>query len=310
MTSSARLERLRADHGLRALVAADREGIRAAAGDLGTPQNLHSIRKSLVGMLVGRLVDAGALRLEQTVADLGVDDDGLLTDTERSATLRDLLRSASGVYLPLHTSDGPLPLSAEETRPARGAHRPGECMVYNNWDFNVVGNIVERASRRSVFTLFDDWIAGPLGLDDWRVAQHGSYLYRFDGLGGDRRFPAYRFDMSARDLVRVGQLMLAGGVDHGSSLVPPWWVAESTAPQIATDRPGASSSYGYLWWVAGRRGTTLPVGSYSAFGLGGQFLSVVPAAERVMVGLVDTAAPFVELGDAAREGIVAAMLEA
>ncbi|RZI63803.1 MAG: class C beta-lactamase-related serine hydrolase, partial [Variovorax sp.] len=69
-------------------------------GDIDKPMNLASIRKSVLGVLTGMQVDRGTIDLDQTLADLDIDDKEGLTPTERSATVRQLLQSRSGVYHP------------------------------------------------------------------------------------------------------------------------------------------------------------------------------------------------------------------
>jgi CubicO group peptidase (beta-lactamase class C family) len=62
---------------------------------------IHSIRKSIISALFGQLVGDGLVRLDTTLAELGVEDSPQLTPMEKSATLEHLLTSSSGVYLPL-----------------------------------------------------------------------------------------------------------------------------------------------------------------------------------------------------------------
>ena len=54
-------------------------------------------------------------------------------------------------------------------RPARGSAKPGEKWLYNNWDFNTVGVIVERALGAPFFEEFARRIASPLGMEDFRA---------------------------------------------------------------------------------------------------------------------------------------------
>jgi CubicO group peptidase (beta-lactamase class C family) len=298
-----------AENQMRALVIAAPDGSTLEAGDTRIPNNLHSVRKSILSVLLGQLVDAGRLDLDMTIGTLGMDDDRTLTDAERSASVRDLLRSSSGVYLPLWKSDTPLPLEGPVQRPERGAYAPGAHMVYNNWDFNALGNIYERVSTKSIFLGFDRLIAGLLHMQDWDPFLHGAYQYRHDGLGGDRRFPNYRFQLSARDLLRLGRMMLAGGTIDGEQIVSRDWIKESTAPLVSTDEIGPQESYGYLWWVSQGNGTALPAGSFSAYGMGGQFLTVIPERQLVLVGLIDTSVAFADLSFDQREDVYARMLD-
>lgn len=74
------------------------------------------------------------------------------------------MKSQSGVYRPAAAeSEG-----MAQSRPARGSHAPGTHYYYNNWDFNVAGHILQRATVRRLYDVFDDEIAKPLGMLDYR----------------------------------------------------------------------------------------------------------------------------------------------
>ncbi|MEO7640922.1 MAG: serine hydrolase, partial [Ramlibacter sp.] len=63
--------------------------------------NIHSMRKSIMSALVGMAVAEGRMRLDVSLAQLGVDDnEPSLTTAEQQATVRDLLKARSGVYHP------------------------------------------------------------------------------------------------------------------------------------------------------------------------------------------------------------------
>jgi len=262
-------------------------------GEVARPVPVHSIRKSLISALFGQLYDRGTLNLDTTIGDLGIDDNPALTDTEKTATIEDLLTARSGVYLPVQApSDGPLANVSGPPRPARGEHRPGEFWQYNNWDFNVAGNIYERLTGKSVFLAFEHELARPLQMTDWDAFAHAGYHYRNDVLGGDMRYPNYAFMLSARDLHRVGELYLQQGRWQGTELISPAWIEKSTQPHATTVIPGLLGRYGYFWWVAGPEGELpqlgLPDGTYSAFGYGGNFLTVLPTLNTVVCALNDT----------------------
>jgi CubicO group peptidase (beta-lactamase class C family) len=69
-------------------------------GDVTEVSYLASARKSILSMLFGHCVESGAIDLEGTIGDLGIDDVGGLLPVERSATIADLLTTRSGVYHP------------------------------------------------------------------------------------------------------------------------------------------------------------------------------------------------------------------
>jgi CubicO group peptidase (beta-lactamase class C family) len=250
-----------------------------ARGDVTRRSNLHSCRKSLLSSLIGIAVADGKINLDDTLAKLGIDDKPpALTETEKQATVRDLLEARSGVYHPtVYETKG-----MAETRPPRGSHAPGTFWYYNNWDFNALGYIYEQATGSKIFDAFDREIGRPIGMEDFRPSD-GHYI-----AGDDTRFPAYVFEMSARDFARFGLLYLHGGKWNDTQVVPPDWVQASTHPY--SDAP--SGGYGYLWWTAdsnsGRRQEiSFPSGSFWAEGHLGQYAIVVPSRDLVIVNRVD-----------------------
>jgi CubicO group peptidase (beta-lactamase class C family) len=257
-------------------------------GDQTRPVVVHSIRKSFLSALFGQVIARGTVALDDSVGDLGIEDTPALTGREKTATIRHLLEARSGVYLPLAV---PRPGIADEigARPERGAHQPGTFWHYNNWDFNVLGNIYERVTGKSVFLALDHELARPLGFRDWDAYRDSSYEYTNDFFGGTTRYPQYRLRLSARDLATFGLLYSRGGQWNGTQVVPGDWVAQSTSAISDTGLDGIHAHYGYLWW-APESGPSLPDG-YSALGMGGQFLTVLPKLSLVVTGLVDTSAP-------------------
>jgi CubicO group peptidase (beta-lactamase class C family) len=245
---------------------------------LGTTSNrleLHSVRKSLLSALIGIAVGERRIGLDQTLAQLGIDDvPPPLTPEEKQATVQDLLESRSGVYhVALYETDG-----ERLHRPARGSHPSGTFWYYNNWDFNALGAIYEHATGQSIFAAFQSRIAQPIGMQDYRPFD-GRYV-----IGSQSAIPAYPFHMSARDLARFGLLYLHGGQWNGRQIVPASWVSESTTPRSVTSIP---SGYAYLWWTAlpgqGVPDMALPPGAFWADGAGGQLVVVDPADDLVVV---------------------------
>lgn len=245
-------------------------------GDVTRKVNVASVRKSLLSALYWIAVSEGRIDLKSTLGDLGIDDKPpSLTDTEKQATVRDLLMARSGVY---H-------LAAHETadirrkRPARGSHAPGTFWYYNNWDFNALGTIYRQRTGEDIFQSFETRIAQPIGMEDF-TARDGSYVLEKKSI-----HPAYPFTMTARDLARFGQLMLDKGRWGGQEIVPAGWIKEATTAYSATDH--GSLGYGYLWWTLNP--DVFGPGAALASGYGGQQVAVIPAKRMVVVEVVDRA---------------------
>jgi len=249
-------------------------------GETAKRFNVHSIRKSFLSALYGIQVWEGRIHLSRTLADLGIDDRGSLTAIETRATVADLLKARSGIYHPA-LYETPEMAAA---RPARGSYPPGGFWYYNNWDFNALGTIYERAAKTSIFEDFKSRVADPLEMEDFRI-EDGSYVR-----GPESIHAAYPFRMTARDMARFGLLYLRGGQWRGRSVVPREWVEESTR---AFSDLGQSGGYGYLWWVAPNGGPHFTSAyfngrAFSARGAGGHFIVVVPYLDLVVVHRVDT----------------------
>jgi CubicO group peptidase (beta-lactamase class C family) len=243
----------------------------ASWGDVTRKANVRSIRKSLLSTLYGLAVADGRIKLDKTLAELGVDDKSpSLTSDEKQATVRDLLMARSGVYHgAAYETD-----EMKTLRPERGSHAHGTFWFYNNWDFNALGAIYRKATGEDIFASFAQKIARPLGMEDFS-AQDCRYVYE-----APSTYPAYIFRLSARDAARFGLLLLQDGRWNGAQIVPSSWIAEATRAYSQTDR--GSLGYGYLWW-------TLPpdIGGFFASGNGGQGIAVIPGRHLVIVRTVD-----------------------
>jgi len=249
-------------------------------GEVERTFKCHSIRKSFLSALYGIAVQRRTIDPSTTVGDLGVDDEPPLTEKEKAATVRMLLKARSGVY---HDALYETP-AMEAARPERGSHAPGTFWYYNNWDFNALGTIYEQETGRKIHQAFEDLIAEPIDMQSYD-ASDGSYVE-----GEDSIHPAYPFQMTARDMARFGLLYLRGGRWNGTQVIPEFWVKESTVSYSGADEAGG---YGYLWWVSvdGQHFEDVdgvPFGTYTARGAGGHTIAIVPDLDLVLVHRTNT----------------------
>ncbi len=246
----------------------------------------HSVRKSLLSGLYGIYVAEGKIDLGKTLAELGIDEKTPLTEAERQATVADLLKARSGVYIPAAGEAA----SMRDSRPERHSHAPGTFWYYNNWDFNALGTIFDQETgEENIYTAFQRRIADPIGMQDFRI-DNLRYTYESYSI-----HPYYGIRISARDLARFGQLFLQQGEWQGVEIIPATWVRESTYPYSSTGGSGTYSGYGYMWWIAARDFWGIEKGSYAASGYGGHTLEVLPSLNTVIVFRINTDDPTVEL---------------
>ncbi|MBO6584866.1 MAG: serine hydrolase [Gracilimonas sp.] len=255
---------------------------------------IHSIRKALLSSLYGIFVEKGVIDTSATLADLGIDDiEPSLTPMEKQATVADLLKSRSGVY---HNAAA-VSRGMLAGKPERGSFKPNEHFYYNNWDFNTLGYILEMKTGESIFDLFYEEIALPLGMlhyqgkfaeldgeDEKAKLPDTDGVYQYEK--SKSKYPAYHFRMSAHDLAKYGVLYMNEGRWNGKQIVPESWVEASTTSYSLTNRY-VNIGYGMLWSVLipnEQRKTK----SFYHTGAGAHMLGVYPGSKLVMVHRVDT----------------------
>jgi hypothetical protein len=250
-------------------------------GDIEQTYKAHSIRKAFLSALYGINVDRRIIDINMTLGDLDIDDITPLSGVEKTATIKHLLQSNSGIYLPAQ-GDGH---SMKVNKPERGAHQPGEYFHYNNWDFNALGTIYEKLTGNDIFDDFLYEISNPLGMEDFslsdtemRTAEYTLHDY-------------YSFRVSSRDLARFGLLYQQMGVWNGERILSEQWVENSTRSNIDTGHGG----WGYLW-------ATLPKSESEKFGfeslskhdiyfktgIGVHIVAIVPELDLVFINRFDS----------------------
>lgn len=259
---------------------------------------IHSIRKAMLNSLYGIAINRKQIDTSMTLRDLKINDiKPELSQSELDARVADLLKSRSGIY---HNAAA-VNNAMLKDRPERGTHNPDEYYYYNNWDFNVLGSILEQQTGKSIYKMFYEEIAKPISMLDFE----GTYV-SLDGEAEDLEipntdgfykyeksqssFPAYHFRMSARDLALYGQLYLNYGNWNGKQIIPKDWIDVSTKP-YSIYSPKYGNAYGMLWRVRVPNENTKR-NSFFHTGLGIHMLGIYPDSKLVMVHRVDTESDF------------------
>jgi len=234
-----------------------------------------SIRKSFLSMIYGYYI-GNQINLDATLQDYSIDDKNpQLNDLEKQATVRTLLTSSSGVYHKAAATDN-------ENLPERNSTTHGEKFYYNNWDFNALGTIFEQQTGEKIFQVFYDSIAYRIGMQDFNWQTDGRYDYSDFSI-----HPAYHFDMTTRDMARIGLLVLNKGNWDGKQIVPRYWIDTITKNHISVSNEYGGGSYGFMWWVndggylvdfAG-----VSTDAYSAQGNLSQIILIIPSRKIVIV---------------------------
>ena len=240
--------------------------------------NCHSARKSIMSLLIGIAKDKGFLELNETLESLGIDERKTpLTKQEKTATIQDLLMARSGVYLQAEAEVQ----SAKENRPQREQYKPGNFFFYNNFDFNVLGAILEQKTGKSIGAFMEEYLAKPIGLQDFSSSNvvYGSPWPIPNQSLSD--YPVYWIFMSARDLARIGSLVAQNGKYNNKQIISSKWLEESFRPYSKLSDYNIDkkplNAYGYLWWLDTNKNLIW------ADGYGGQYMLIDPKSHLVFV---------------------------
>ncbi|MDY8135567.1 DUF2306 domain-containing protein [Aquimarina sp. 2201CG5-10] len=252
-------------------------------GDVSEISYIASCRKSVLAILYGKYVTNGTIDLNQTIGAMGIDEDDTLLPIEKEATVDHIITSRSGVFhLPANGGYD------KENIKERGSVKPGEYFVYNNWDFNVAGYILEKKSGNTVYEELEQQLAIPLGFQDWNIKNQKRTVNK-----DKSRYSAYHMHLSTRDMAKIGQLMLQKGKWNDKQIVSADWINKITTRVTHTDTVSAryrrdkssplQESYGYMWWLYERFYDNPDFeGGYTASGYGGQFITVIPKRNVVI----------------------------
>jgi len=133
---------------------------------------------------------------------------------------------------------------------------PGQHFLYNNYNLQLIGMVLERATGQNVSYYLQEKIWKPIGME-------------FDGSWSldsqESGFELMQAGINARaiDFAKFGRLYLKNGSWNDSQVIPAAWVAESTQEDRSIDRASYylydpnyeyyrifkdDGYYGYFWW--------------------------------------------------------------
>jgi len=252
-----------------------------------TPHLTWSISKSVLATVLGVAYGEGRFKLDDPVANFYPP-----MKDHPEIRIQDLLHWASGLdwqedyeYAPLKSSvvamlytTGRSDMAGFTAGHDRAA-APGERFLYSSGDSNVLAAALRQMVGAERYADYP-WTAlfAPLGIDKavWERDAQGtfvgsSYLY-----------------MTARELAKVGQLMLDDGRWQGHQLLPAQWVAFNLRPFAGAGIPVNEAMPGGHWWLNSNAAwPDAPGDTFAALGHWGQALYVLPKQRLVIVRYAD-----------------------
>lgn len=251
-----------------------------------------SVTKSLTGLLGEMLIAEGLIDESAHIGSLVPE---LRQSAFGDATVREVLDMTTALRYSEDYSDpkaevwsysaagNPLPKPAgyegprtywEYLETVRKQGRHGSAFAYKTVNTDTLGWLIARRTGKSVARLLEERIWSRMG------AEQDAY-YTVDSIGTP--YAGGGFNAGLRDMARIGELMLEGGVINGKRLVPQAAIdrIRSGGDKAAFAKAGYSLltgwSYSGMWWH-----THNAHGAFMARGVHGQAIYVDPAAQMVI----------------------------
>ena len=232
---------------------------------------VRSVTKSVMSILIGIAIEQGIIPgTEQSIGPylLPLVDD--FDTTKNSVTIEHLLTMSGGFEW------APFGDWSEYNRWVRASNQteyvmnkplvnePGTVFNYNDGASHLLSVILAEAADVGTADYAYQHLFSHLEMAanrDWLQDRQG---YERGSTG---------FHVTARGMIKIGELYLNQGVYKGAQVVPKSWVLRSTRPLIPTfTNVIYGANYGYLWWVDTMHSHRV----FYANGFGGQFIFVVP----------------------------------
>ncbi|MDT8991998.1 serine hydrolase [Curvibacter sp. APW13] len=236
-----------------------------------------SVAKSFTSTLVGAAVKDGFIKSLDDKVSLYIPD--LKGSAYDEVSVRQLLTMTSGVQwnedyndpnsdvaqFNKHKPEGGMEALVSYMRKLPRAAPAGTKWNYSTGETNLVGTLVQQATKKPLATYLAEKVWGPAGMEQqatWLLSKTGQEI------GG------CCVQAASRDYARMGLFILGGAKVNGQSIVPEGWWEEATTKRTEIGVPGRG--YGYQWW-------TLDDGTYMARGIFGQAIFLDPKRKLVIV---------------------------
>ena len=233
-----------------------------------------STAKSISAALIGIAYRKHVLNIDDPVAIPEWDQPG---DPRHMITYRHLLWMSSGLFSGGSNTNaiyfgGQDVISAAATTPLEAP--PGTRWKYaNNDTLLLLRALRHRLGNDLVYLRFPyDELLHPLGM--YRTRMEIDYLGNF--VGSSQTYT------TARDLMRFGLFLARDGVWNGERILPEGWMQFSTTSAPARPPRAGQWGYGAQFWLLDQM-PGVPKGTYTTAGRKGQYVTIVPSHDLVIV---------------------------
>ena len=240
-----------------------------------------SAGKSLTSFLAGIAQDKGLLDISnKTSVYLGDSWSSVPPDKQELITVKDHLSMTTGLDERVQDDTPDDRVDDDCTEPECLQYRvdAGTRWMYHNAPYNLLDEIIASASGNTYGDFSATYLENPIGMmGEWRIEEEYNTIYW----------------STARDAARFGLLMLNNGAWNGNPILGDDDYFNAMISTSQNENP----AYGLLWWLnkegpkvqgSGRFSADFytpnaPAQMFSAVGLNGQIINVVPEIDLVVV---------------------------
>ena len=265
--------------------------------------NVNSVTKGIMAILAGIAVDKGCIKsVDDKVMDFFPDYQVKRGEkTIYDVTIRHLLtmtapyKGKSEPWKKVCTSDNWMKTTLDYLGGRQGI--TGK-FRYATLGIHILSGIIEKATGEKCIDFANKNLFLPLGIPEHTL--HGTSdkedQFNFFMNKGPRKNEWYSDPQdtvtagwglcaTGRDLAKIGDMVLNGGVYGGKQVVSGEWIQEMTSPHIKLDKRFGNMNYGYLWYQPYDNREI-----YAAIGDSGNII-YVNKEENIAVGMTGTFKP-------------------
>jgi CubicO group peptidase (beta-lactamase class C family) len=244
--------------------------------------HIRSITKSIISALIGIAIDRGEIsNTDVRLVDALQSVPYAYDESKGTITLEHILTMSSGLewnemggneYSMWMNSNNKITYVIDKPM----IYNPGQQFTYNSGTSHLLSVILSEATGVNTLDYAHEYLFGPINITNVAWQNIGSENYYYNGGSG--------LMMTSRDLLKIGECYLAGGLFNSERIISQDWVNRSTEPHIQTGRTFYGSNYGYLWWIEQIDNKDC----FYGMGYGGQFLFVIPEIDLIIVAISDS----------------------
>ncbi|WP_052607341.1 serine hydrolase domain-containing protein [Lentisphaera araneosa] len=254
-------------------------------GRIDHPHIVMSISKSLTAMALGRAMQLGYISmadLDKPVLDfLTKVDKTKVVDGAEQVTLAEVLNLHSGIKLDKNKMKkaGKKLKGQKMVEAMFSASQPivkeKQQWQYGGIDPTITMTVVDTVAPSSAQEFISKEFFGKMGISNYKWPKDKNNLPR----------AAAGVEMTSRDMLKIGLMMMANGKWDGEQLIPEEYMKKAMSPIWPGKHNGA---YGFFIWnkdveIGGKRSGGKKVSCISCRGAAGQFILIYPEMDLVVV---------------------------